>query len=230
MAVRTEVSVVRAMEGKARRVWRKRPTSSAARRCESAALPPLPHHRILFPASRQSVMRTAARSNASSCATNWRTIVRCSAIASAKTPDRFNEDGMRSSFPTTSFEDLRRTFGNSCYCGIINAMGEHNANNFSDIEYVFLDRDDLWLCFQYVGIALYVFCTCRVVMYTHCYERTTIRAPLPNLPEEIRPLLETLQMPEVDMAVRRRQATPLLRKDTLMGASRTASPQDVIWQ
>src|ERR1035441_123512 len=91
MAVRTEVSVVRAMEGKARRARWKRPTSSAARCCESAALPPLPHHRILFPASRQSVMRAAARSKASSCATNWRMMVRCSAIASAKTPDKFND-------------------------------------------------------------------------------------------------------------------------------------------
>src|ERR1035438_5953741 len=138
MAVRTEVSVVRAMEGKARRERWKRPTSSAARCCESAALPPLPHHRILFPASKQSVMRSAARSKESSCATNWRMMVRCSAIASVKTPDKFNEDGICFSFRPTSFEDLRRTFGTICG-EIIDDGDEASVTNLSNIDHAFLN-------------------------------------------------------------------------------------------
>jgi len=51
--------VVRAMEGSPLRRRRKRPTSSAARCWESAALPPLPHQSTLLPRTNASVIRVA---------------------------------------------------------------------------------------------------------------------------------------------------------------------------
>src|ERR1035441_5467279 len=65
MAVRTEELVVSAQPERLARSFKNRPLSSAARCCASAALPPLPKNRILFPERRHFVMASATLTTAS---------------------------------------------------------------------------------------------------------------------------------------------------------------------
>src|SRR5579864_3250676 len=65
MAVRTEELVVSAQPERLGRSFRKRPLNSAARCCASAALPPLPKNRILFPERRHFVIASATLTTAS---------------------------------------------------------------------------------------------------------------------------------------------------------------------
>src|ERR1039457_2541143 len=59
MAVRTEELVVSAQPERLARSLNNRPLSSAARCCASAALPPFPKNRILFPEQRYFVIASA---------------------------------------------------------------------------------------------------------------------------------------------------------------------------
>ena len=77
--VRAEESVVSAMAGKPARSTSKRPTSSAAICWASAALPPLPHSRILLPRRRASTTLWAAA--AMSAARVWASACLVSALA-----------------------------------------------------------------------------------------------------------------------------------------------------
>src|SRR6202041_593372 len=80
------------MEPSPRRSRRNRPISSAAMCCESAALPPFPHHSTLFPINKAPVISSAMRLRIS-C---WDKIVWItsiwSEIARSKTSDGVNED------------------------------------------------------------------------------------------------------------------------------------------
>src|ERR1035438_45028 len=64
MAVRTEELVVSAQPERLGRSFRNRPLSSAARCWASAALPPLPKNRILWPERRHFVMASATSTTA----------------------------------------------------------------------------------------------------------------------------------------------------------------------
>src|SRR5208282_3189607 len=64
MAVRTEELVVSAQPERLARSRKNRPLSSAARCWASAALPPLPKNRILFPERRHFVMASATLTTA----------------------------------------------------------------------------------------------------------------------------------------------------------------------
>src|ERR1700685_1307828 len=59
MAVNREKFVVSAQPERLLRSFKNRPLSSAARCCASAALPPFPKNRILFPERRHFVMASA---------------------------------------------------------------------------------------------------------------------------------------------------------------------------
>jgi hypothetical protein len=60
IAVRIELSVVSAIAARPGRSRSKRPTSSAAKCCASAAEPPLPQARILLPLVSAPTMRSTA--------------------------------------------------------------------------------------------------------------------------------------------------------------------------
>jgi len=73
--------VVNATDGNPRRSRRKRPTNPAAKCCESVALPPLPHNRILLPAKTIWVISMAVLSRMGRSARKLSIIERWSAIA-----------------------------------------------------------------------------------------------------------------------------------------------------
>src|SRR6266487_580353 len=81
MAVTTLESVVSARAGHGCRSFSKRPTSSAARCCASAALPPLPKSRTLRPAARA---RPIARAAAATLGSRSRAKRWCADTASSK--------------------------------------------------------------------------------------------------------------------------------------------------
>src|SRR5215469_13415648 len=85
MEVKIEVSVVRAIEGSPRRSCLNLPTNSAAKCCASAALPPFPHHKILFPPTTACVISVAICRSTLSWEASDLTTDRCSAIACPKT-------------------------------------------------------------------------------------------------------------------------------------------------
>src|SRR5580692_9813266 len=64
MAVSTEALVVRAQPERLARSLKNRPLSSAAKCCASAALPPFPKNKILFPERRHLVIASATLTTA----------------------------------------------------------------------------------------------------------------------------------------------------------------------
>ena len=81
MLVSTLVSVVSEMAANEGRSIRNRPTSSAAKCCESAALPPLPNTKILQAFCRHPIIVSTASATA---VAHLSEAVRCSAIVQSK--------------------------------------------------------------------------------------------------------------------------------------------------